>query len=305
MMMRRLNLSALCIALSASASVHAQNAVATPQADIVVTGERLSREEARQQAAAYVRHVGVTASQQGVARWIDPVCPKVRGIDDKLAHYVEGRIRRIASAAGAPLAKDRCEPNLIVSFVADASAAAQFVVRRQPGQLAEVQAQDRHALLNGDAPVRWWYSTEIRGKDGDRLSGAPPVFASIQGGVPGQSLPSNGDTTYLSQYSNGIISTQTARAIIAATVVVDVNRAAGVRLESIAEYAAFVSLAEIRPTRDVQRSSILALFSGADKARQLTDLDSRFLQALYQLPLDRYSRQQRGLLIAALAPPDR
>ncbi len=295
MIMPQLKLPLLFLALLPAIPARAQTQTAPPPpADVVVTGERLTREEERERAVAYVRQTGVASNQQGMARWIDPVCPRVKGIDDKLARYVEGRIRTVATAAGAPMAKDRCEANLIVTFVADASAAAQFVASRQPGQLREVQGQDRFALMKGSAPVRWWYSTEIRTKNGERMAQGSPIAGAI--GV-------NDDTVLTSQYSNGIISTQFARAIVASTVVVDVNRASGMKLDAIADYAAFVGLAEVRPARDAQRGSILGMFGGADMARQLTEWDSRFLQTLYRLPLDRYARQQRGLLIAALLSP--
>lgn len=275
-----------------------------PQSDVVVTGERLSREEARRRAFAYVRGTGVAAGERAVARWIDPVCPRVIGIKAKLARHVESRIRATAQAAGAPLASGRCEANVVVSFVGDGQDIARRIAARQPRRLAEVPPPSRDALLDGEAPVRWWYSTEVRGKDGDRLLGMEPPFVTGAGGAPGQVLPGNGDTSFLSIPGNSIVSTQTARALRSATVLVDANRAAGVKLDALADYVAFVSLAELRPGGTSGSNSILALFDGA-AARALTEWDARFLRELYRMPLDRRANQQRNRLAGALWASDR
>ncbi|HCB75926.1 MAG TPA: hypothetical protein DEP91_07090 [Sphingomonas bacterium] len=286
--------------IAAAAALSAQ--APSPQApnDIVVNGKRLSDEQARRQAASYVRGTGVVSGERAAARWIDPVCPRVLGIEAKLARHVEQRVRAAATAAGAPLAPEPCKPNALVSFVSNGADIARRIANRQPRQFSALTPPERAAMLGADMPVRWWYSTEVRGRDGDRLLGMEPVFVKGDGGTPGAVLPGNGDTDFLALYGNSIVSTMVVRAIRSATVLVDVDKATGVRLDAAADYAAFVALAELRPTSAPQPNSILDLFKGEAPPTRLTEWDEKFLRHLYRMPLDRRALRQRNALAAAL-----
>lgn len=296
---RSIGLAGCAVALTAQ-TLPAQTGAPPKPGDVVVTGERLTPEETRRRATAYVRAAGVANGDQSVARWIDPVCPRVLGLDEKLAWYVEARVRAVATAAGAPLAGERCAPNLSISFVADASALVRKIAARQPRRLSEVTPPARDALASGTAPIRWWYSTEVRGKDGDRLTRMEPTSISGPGAGQGQVLPVNPETSFLALYSNSLVSTQVARAIRSATVIVDVGEATGAKLDGVADYAALVALAEIRPSGDARSDSILGLFDAPVAPAGLTEWDSRFLRELYRLRLDRQARLHRGKLVSAL-----
>jgi hypothetical protein len=93
-----------------------------------------------------------------------------------------------------------------------------------------------------------------------------------------------------------------ARVLKAATVIIDVNRATGMPLDSVAAFAALVSLAEVRPSEEAPANSILNLFA-SDGPRDITPLDISFLRALYRLPLDRTALAQRGLLVRGMLDP--
>jgi hypothetical protein len=98
-----------------------------------------------------------------------------------------------------------------------------------------------------------------------------------------------------------LVSTQVGRVLIAASVVVDVNRMERMPLEAVASYAAMVAFAEIRDSSFATRGSVLSMFGAQpDAPRNLTDWDMAFLRALYRLPLDRDARQHRGLLVRDL-----
>ena len=247
-----------------------------------------------------MRGTGVAAGLRPAARWIDPVCPRAIGVAPEIAALVVARVRAAAIAAGAKVAEAKCRPNLTVSFVDDAADVARRVAKRQPRQFADIAMPDRRALIEGDAPVRWWYITELRGKDGERLEGNQPPFVTIDGGTPGQQLPGGTNASYLALPGNSLVSTQVARTILRATVLVDANRATGARLDAVADYAAFVGLAEVRPDPDPQPGSILGLFTGTDAPAALTEWDRRFLRQVYRIKLDRQARQHRSSLVAAL-----
>ncbi|MGE0178723.1 MAG: hypothetical protein AB7O91_02745 [Sphingomonas sp.] len=268
-------------------------------APIVVTGERPTRAQARARAASFVREVGIARGDTAAARWTDPVCPRVLGIAQPYSGIVEERMREIARAAGMLVAPAGCRTNVSVSFVGDAAGLMREIDRRSPTRLQEVPRNERDAMLNGDAPVRWWYLTETRSRH--RMRNAAQSVRTQQGGggTGGRSQESSPtmELESLSEYNSSIISTFGARTIIDANVVVDLDRAEGRSLQAVAAYAAFVSFAEVRPSERPPAGSILGMFADETEARGLTDWDMAFLRALYQLPLDRPARRHRGLLV--------
>lgn len=280
------------------ASAHGQVAERGAVDEILVVGSKQTPEEARRAAADFVRATGVATGQQPAARWTHPICPRVFGIPAAHAARVEARIRAVATEIGAPLAAAPCRPNLAISFAADAGGLVRRVAARAPDRFREVAADDRERLLRGTAPVRWWYSSEDRTKDG--IAGVPMPLPSVSTGEGGASpIPGTaGSGSYL-HYRSSIVSTQMIRAIRSATVVVDVNRAAGVPLNSVADFAAMVSLAEMRLNAPAVPGSILGLFAHKSPA-ELSERDEAFLRGLYRLPLDRLARQHRGKLVRSM-----
>ena len=97
-------------------------------------------------------------------------------------------------------------------------------------------------------------------------------------------------------------SARSASAVItSAIVIIDQNQMMGRRLDSLADYAALVALAEIRGMGAAPEGSVLGMFAAPDAARNLTAQDLAFLRALYRLPLDRQAMQHRGALIGQIA----
>ena len=96
-----------------------------------------------------------------------------------------------------------------------------------------------------------------------------------------------------------MISTMTARVLTSATVIVDLRLVEGRPLAAIADYAALVALAEIRPNDPSPSGSVLAMFDAGGRP-EFTDWDRAFIAALYRIPLDRMGRRHRGLLVREL-----
>jgi hypothetical protein len=296
---RGVGLAALAGSLSASALAAGQ-AQQTESADsITVVGQRLSPEEARSRAIAFVRETGVAAGTRPMARWKEPVCPRALGLSPAHARIVEAKLRKVAEAANIRVAREPCRTNIAVSFAADAGTVVRTIQASSPGRLAEVPSSARAALLRGPAPIRWWYTTELRSRDGVGTSADAPLWAFVEGDGKVTNLP--GDGTSLAHYSSSIVSTQVVRVLKSATVIVDVNLAEGLPLDAVTSYAALVAFAEIRNHDAAPPSSILGLLA-KDGPRDLTDWDMTFLRALYRLPLDREARAQRGLLVRQLLP---
>lgn len=275
----------------------APDAPARPD-EIVVTGNRDASALLRQRAVAYVRAMGVANGERAIARWIDPICPKALGVGDQHARLVETQIRKVAETLLIKTAKLPCRSNITISFVSDAGAIMRRIALSKNAQFGEVSIDRRQSLIDGQAPIRWWHTTELLGRNGDRQTDfAPPAVQIVGGG----SLPLGPETQVLSQYSSSTVSTQIIRALRSSTIVVDVNRAHGASLEAVSTFAAVVGLAEIRFGGEPMPNLILSLFDEAKPVTELTEWDKSFLRELYSVPLDRLARYQRGRLIDALA----
>lgn len=243
---------------------------------IVVTGTPVTREEARKRAAQFVRRAGV-AQLQPVARWTMPVCPRTVGVDDNIAGIVDSRIRAVAASAGAKVAPAGCMANIVVVFTADGSGLARAILEKSPDQLAEMSPVARERILDGEGPIRWWYSTRVETRHG------MPV--------------SNGVTR---QYNSSIVSTQIVRALQSATIIVDVEKADGTPLDAVASHAAMVALAEFSSNPPPPEGSIMGLFDGESGRRELSDSDAALLRGIYSIPPDRESFQHRRQLVSTV-----
>jgi len=290
------------VAVTAGQAQPPPPAPADDEAPIVVTGTRLTPAQARERAVEFIRGTGVAAGDRPVARWVDPVCIDVIGVSDRHAEIVKERLLLIANAAGVPVARGRCQNNLAVVFTGNAGAMVREVERRSPRRLEEVRGASRTRLVEGDAQIRWWYTTQPRSRHGMRESTNEPGFAAGAEGTPagggGSILPAGVPNLY--HYNSSIVSTQAVRALVSASVIVDVDTMR-MPLDAVAAYVAMVAFAEIRENDFAAPGSILGLFAeGADAPRNLTDWDIAFLRVLYRLPLDRDARRHRGLLVRDL-----
>lgn len=281
-------LSVLLAAAAVSGPIAGQPA---PSDTIDVLGRK--PKEVRQQAQEFVRKLGV--AERPVARWVEPICPAILGVPLKVGVRVAAKIRDVARDARVSVAKEPCRPNIFVTFTGDGAALVREIAAKAPARLIEVAAEDRPALLNGNAPIRWWHATEARTADRMGTTGneAPP---SARLEAPG-GVPLAGEVHF--QYRSSMVSTQMMRVLRGASIVIDVNRATGTPLESVAAFAALVALAEVQPNPDAPPNSILNLFA-KDGPRDLTQLDLDFLRTLYRLPLDRTALAQRSLLVRGL-----
>ena len=288
----------------ALAAAHASVPDGVPQDSIVVTGTQMSREEAERRAVEFVRGTGVARGHQSVARWVDPVCPRVIGLADKHAQLVEAKLRAIAEAADIKAARAPCKTNVVVTFTPDAGSVLRAVSAKSPRQLIEVPNDAREALMTGTAPVRWWYTSDTRSRHGMRGRANPAPWTKGDDAEGGGSMIPGGIPT-IQHYDSSMISTQAVRVLSSASVVIDVSRIDRLPLDSVAAYAAFVAFAEVRAGDEMPPGSILGLFDAAGAPREMTEWDLAFLRALYRLPLDREAPYHRGFLVRELVAATR
>ncbi len=272
---------------------------ATDDETITVTGAKRSAAEVRHEAFEFVRRMGVVSNDRSAARWIDPVCPRAFGLAPEHARLVETRMRAIANTVGVPLAREKCRANIAVTFTADAGSMVRRIAVRSPKQLRWVTPSERASLIEGTAPIRWWYASDTRSGDGQAGADGPTPWTGGNSEGGGSILPTTGvEQASLLHYNSSLISTQSVRALTNATVVIDVERAQGALLDAVAAYAAMVAFAEVREGAEVPAGSILSLFGPNGAAVSgLTERDLAFLTSLYDLPLDRRASEHRRRLV--------
>jgi hypothetical protein len=270
---------------------------------IVVEGERLPAAVVRARAETFIESTGVASGNTPTARWVDPICPRVLGLSEVGARAAEARIRAVAADAGVPVAPAPCDSNIVVTFTTDAPGLVREIDRRSPTRLSQVPLSAREALLNGSAPIRWWYTSDTRGRHNEgpqRVASSAGQYTPATHDGSGAGANFGTDVPTAVHYNNSIVSTLTTRALVSAGVVIDQNRVMGMRLRALADYAALVALAEIRSQEFSGQGSVLNLFDGPGATGGMTAQDMAFLRALYLMPLDREARRHRGHLVGEM-----
>ncbi len=283
-----------------------QATATAPPADepaITVTADALKIEEVRATATRHARAVLPTPSYGQYSRWNMPVCPKVSGLDDRLATRVATTMRREADLAGAKVGKPDCKANIVIVFTRDAAALATSILAKRADVAARIEAADRDALRKAPLPVRWWSAVRLEDENGRVASSLPStaLMAASGGGGSGFQPPTGPDALFSDSTSSSLVNTHIQVSAAATTVLVDVDQAAGYTLDAVAAHVAMAVLAQARLRSDVDPElSILGLFKrpAAGARTELSVWDRAFLRGLYNTPTNRPARRQQGAILS-------
>jgi hypothetical protein len=279
------------IVVSPAFAQSAQTPPSEPNNTITVTGTKASKKEIRSAARAFVSKA-VTPEFDQYARRNDPICPKVVGIAENYADIVIAKFTKSAELSGVRMADENCTPNVFVLFVNNGNQLMATLSRARPGLFAQVLPSDRKILLNNSVAIRWWYGTSLEGADGRK--------PSVGGSLSGPNFP------VINSYYASLIDSKIAVNLTGTIIVIDIEKATGYPLESVAAYAAMISMAQIKPTTYFnQQNSILSLFESettiSEAPRDLTKWDRAFISALYETPPNRPGYIQKTLIAGKMA----
>lgn len=224
------------------------------------------RERIDREVSEFVVSVAGTATVESLSRWKVPICTVAVGLAPAMADFVEQRISRIAKDAEIPIGEQDCAPNFVV------------VVTPDPQKLLKDWWSEDHGLFNRDRglggvnrmirtdqPVRVWHNA----------CNIPPLRGYYE---PSGQLPCNTGVT------GSRLTHAAVRAIYSAIVVVDLDLIEGLTFGQVADYAAMVGLAKIRPNPELGgATTILSLFETEADSHPtgLTVWDRSFLKAIY------------------------
>jgi hypothetical protein len=286
---------AALLGLSAVSAAVAQPSEPPPaqKADdtITVTGQNLEKKEAKRQSRAFVGQTTVTSFSQ-YARRNRPVCPRAIGIAENYAAIVEARIRAIAKVANVKVQDGECAANLFVLFTTDSNGLMTALHKAKPSLFGSVSVRELPALYANPVPVRWWHSTQLAGSEGGVAIGG----TSSQG-IEGVDIKS---------YNSSLIDTKIVINLTGSVVVVDIGKATGYPLDSIAAYAAMVSFSQIKPEKAHDAlPSVLGMFapgkSPGDAPRDLTAFDYAYVSSLYEILPNRAGDVQKSQIANKMA----
>jgi hypothetical protein len=263
-------LVSLCLLSAAVPIAHAQEAPKPPAPEaprqqqapqegaIVVTGQTQTPVKRAQH---YIRQVLETRDGQ-LARFIDPVCPLVIGLPDRFKNPIEDRIRLVAGAASVRLAKDKCQPNLVIVFAENSDTLIETMRKHRNAAFTNL---DDGALRDAfqDGPIHAWRLVATRDEVGNYSTGNddpdyPPVM--------------EGDTQAVT---------------INAVVVMDRKVAMGKSVRQLGDYVVMRTLVGAKPPAkgSIASASILSLFDPAvaPPPTEITDMDIGLLAGLYRM----------------------
>lgn len=223
-----------------------------------------------------------------LARWSKPVCVATAYVAPRYAQAIIDRIALRIIEAGGDVAEPGCKVDVMVVGTDDGAGMAKALVKDDPrGYRPARGSTDRgSAALNrfqdGVAPVRWWHvSLPVNVDTGD-----------LAVRLDGEDYPVNAVREASRLRTN--VRDDLARVVV----IVDFSKTSAVRMSALADYVAFIALAQVNPDGDLAgQDTILNLFNHPTEFTEMTRWDRDYLAALYRAPPNRFTlqAQTRGI----------
>jgi hypothetical protein len=223
-------------------------------------------------AAALGGPAAAQQSEEPLARFEDPLCPGIVGLQVEAAEFLVGRIRSNAEALGLRLADERtCEPNVVVMFVKSGQGYFERLRDDRPFLFRDLTLAERDELFGDDRPARALLRVIPRSRDGMPIPRREDLIAPPQ-------------TTMWMAHSK--IYTATRNDIYHALVLFDRDAVKGMTVNQLADYVTFRALSRTLPTESSvgANASVLTLFNAGAQVDGLTEFDRAWLAALYRGP---------------------
>lgn len=255
----------------------------TDNPDIVVEGQRLSDRDI----ASTVRSISDPPSTSFLEwqypRWTDQICVLVAGFPLSRGQFIADRIGAVARELKLDVGQPGCSPN---AFILATDDPAKLIAAMRRKRVDLVKGQDLpiiRSIQESKDAIRWIAATSVAGSDGESAQ-----FMSV--GTSGAMIPQTGGYDGASRIRTTLLS------LARQTIIVDRRQIDGISYDQLADYLAFVTLAEIKPHANAPGvSTILSLFPRGGVAPQgLTDFDRAYLKGLYNSRPNAPGAIQRG-----------
>ncbi|MEP0095303.1 hypothetical protein [Parasphingorhabdus sp.] len=281
---------------------------ASKDREIVVIGQKERLAEIRELIVSQFNVSGGSKQTGQYPRFAAPVCPSVAGLSERQSSAIEDRIRQVAAMANIPVAVDKCSPNLFVALIEDGKAEIQLLRKKKNRLFETIPHWERDALEESGGPVYTWKATHTVGSDSghNASAGTFTFMAGANGAGLGPALggsTTNGQTSHVKSK----ISRSTIEGIAYSYLLIESKSLKGISAAQLADYAAMVSLIDIKVGGDQQvpDGSILSLFAETEdetlKPTSLSSGDLLLLRGLYNVPANVKASLQRSAMIHSMS----
>lgn len=249
----------------------------------------------------FVGEVGAPANRRGLARWQGGICVGVVNIRTDVGQYIADRVSEVGMDLGLTPGDPGCRANIFIVFAVDSAGLADAMVgeNRQAFRRG-VSGLDRgnpalRDFRTADRPVRWWHvSMPTDSETGQR---------AVR--LPGDVDPTTGQPAapVVNVFAASRLNSQIRDDLSKVMIIVDIDRLGETNLAQLADYLAFISLAQVDPAGDTASfDTILNLFDSPFSVDGLTEWDASYLRSLYRVqnsPVQRINpRAQAGVMAA-------
>lgn len=249
---------------------------ATRLEDVTVVGRPLER-----LIESFVTEVAAPNQDRSLARWRHSICVSTVNLQRDGAQYIIDRVADVAHRVKVQSGGPNCTPNVIVIASTDAPAIANAFTELSPqsfrpgSSTTDQGAAALRAFRESNAPVRWWHVSMPT----DRNTNERAIR------LPGDDC-GNVSITCAPQIrvSASSLRTEIVDNLQRVVIIIDAAQMASVGSRPLADYIAFIALAQIDPQADTSRyASVLNVFKDPAAAKDgLTDWDYGYLEGLYQ-----------------------
>ncbi|HEV7227977.1 hypothetical protein [Brevundimonas sp.] len=253
-----------------------QDPPATRVDDIVVDGRPL-----RVVAEEFVDNVGEAPRDRGLARWRRPICVGAVNLTTEAARPLLDHIASVADGLGVRSGEPGCRPNVIIVFTEDPRAVAAAILEADPRGFRlghrnfHLDSGHLGDFVDGDRAIRWWHTSVPTDSETGRRAVRLPGDLDPATGLPAAPM--------IYSTSASRLFTQIRDDLSRVFIVVDVDGIGDVTPQQLADYLAFVTLAQIDPRGDVSRqASVLNVFDDPGSGAGFSDWDMAYLRALYR-----------------------
>lgn len=252
--------------------------------DIEVRAEA-SRLAQRQKVERFVEKATASPRGRPLARWRKPVCISAANFQPDYARALLDRIGLRMVQAGLDVQEEGCRPDLMIIGTTDGRALARILVEQNESGFRPSRANTDlgsaalRAFRESDRPIRWWHvSLPVSADTGEvaiRLDGEDPPHINVR---DASRLRSN-------------VRDDLSRVII----LVEPARLSGIVGTALADYLAFVSIAQVDPDHEMtDYSTILNLLYEPTAYTEMTEWDQDFLAGLYSVTQPRVHAGQQS-----------
>jgi hypothetical protein len=248
-----------------------------------------------------VRDLGQPGPIGQIARWREPICPKVMGLTQGFDDFVSQRIKDVAAQVGAPHDQACHDFNVLVTFTTEPERLMADVRDHHPALLGYHVIGERRALATFQGPIDSWYVTATSMKTGIKnYRTARRVDVAN-----GPELPTG---------TGSHIPPEFASEFALELVVIDANRLDGQAIGPVADKIAMLILSKPAAREADRKCSPLpsvmdVLDANCPSVEGLTAYDKAFLEGLYAYQgnelraFEREKIAQRIIKAAGETPP--